>query len=167
MFQENSNISTLISWNVRLFWILSFAKDMLLQKFDCVFVLAIRGLLHMTKNFVLWCDFLCVNHYYGIFFEKFSLKLNYHDFFKCFGFQILKSWCCRKHVFVFEIVSLKGLNKFMIKLSFSLWLLGKDFFFFFYSPLWKKVWKLFHFGSWLLSQASRKVLMCSLFLDPS
>ena len=60
LFQENSNISILISWNVRLFWILSFAKDTLLQKFDCVFVLAIRGLLHMTKNFVfyLWCDFV-------------------------------------------------------------------------------------------------------------
>ncbi len=37
---------------------LSFAKDTLLQNFDCVFVLAIRGLLHMTKNFVLWCDFV-------------------------------------------------------------------------------------------------------------
>ena len=45
-------------------------------------------------------------------FEKFSFK---------------KSWCCRKHVFVFEIVSLKDLDKFMIKLSFSLWLLGKRF----------------------------------------
>jgi len=28
-----------------------------LQKIDCVFVLAIRGLLHMTKNFVMWSDF--------------------------------------------------------------------------------------------------------------
>ena len=37
---------------------LSFAKDVLLQKIDCVFVLAIRGLLHMTKNFVMWCDFV-------------------------------------------------------------------------------------------------------------
>jgi hypothetical protein len=34
-----------------------FAKDVLLQKIDCVFVLAIRGLLHMTKNFVMWSDF--------------------------------------------------------------------------------------------------------------
>ncbi len=60
--------------------------------------------------FVVW--FLCFNHYYGIFW-KVSLK---------------KSWCCRKHVFVFEIVSLKGLNKFLIKLSFFfLWLLGKRF----------------------------------------
>ncbi len=69
---------------------------MLLQKFDCVFVLAIRGLLHMTKNFVLWCDF-CVLVTVTESFEKFPLK---------------KSWCCRKHVFVFEIVSLKDLNKF-------------------------------------------------------
>ena len=43
---------------------------------------------------VVW--FLCFNHCYGIFW-KVSLK---------------KSWCCRKHVFVFEIVSLKDLNKF-------------------------------------------------------
>jgi hypothetical protein len=35
---------------------LVFRKDVLLQKRDCVFVLAIRGLLHMIKNFVLWCD---------------------------------------------------------------------------------------------------------------
>jgi hypothetical protein len=37
------------------------------------------------------------------------------------------SWCCRKHVFVFEIASLKkkSLSEFMIKLSFSLWLLGE------------------------------------------
>ena len=45
-----------------------------------------------------------------------------------------KSWCCRKHVFVFEIVSLTDLNKFLIKLSFSLWPLGKRF----RSSLWKK-----------------------------
>jgi len=47
-------------------------KTFLLQKIDCVFVLAIRGLLHMTKNFVMWCDFRVFNHYYGILFsEKF------------------------------------------------------------------------------------------------
>ncbi len=59
-------------------------------------MLAIRGLLHMTKNFVMWCDFR-VKSLLRNPFEKFSFK---------------KSWCCRKHVFVFEIVSLKGLNKF-------------------------------------------------------
>ncbi len=37
--------------------LLSFAEDVLLPKIDCVFVLAIRGLLHMIKNFVLWCEF--------------------------------------------------------------------------------------------------------------
>jgi len=94
---------------------------------------------------VVW--FLCFNHYYGIFW-KVSLK---------------KSWCCRKHVFVFEIVSLKGLNKFWSNYLFPFWQLGKKI----CSPLWKKVWRLFHFGNWLLSQASRKVLMCSLFLDAS
>ena len=45
-------------------------KTFLLQKIDCVFVLAIRGLLHMTKNFVMWCDFRVFNHNYGIFFLK-------------------------------------------------------------------------------------------------
>ncbi len=32
LFQENSNISNLISWNVRLFWILSFAKDIFIAE---------------------------------------------------------------------------------------------------------------------------------------
>ena len=78
-FQENSNISILISWDVRLFWILSFAKDVFMQKIDCVFVLAIRGLLHMNKNFVLWRDFVCFNHLVrNLFFEKFSLKRLHH-----------------------------------------------------------------------------------------
>ncbi len=81
-------------------------------------------------------------------FEKFSLK---------------KSWCCRKHVFVFEIVSLKCLNKFLIKLSFSLWLLGKRF----VRHYGRKFENFSIFGDWLLSQASRKVLVCSLFLDTS
>ena len=44
-----------------------FAKDVLLQKIDCVFVLAIRGLLHVIKNFVLVWFFL-LNHFYGVFF---------------------------------------------------------------------------------------------------
>ena len=94
-------------------------------------------------------------------------------------FETALSWCCRKHVFVFEIVSLNGLNECMIKLSFSLWLLGKRFQF----AIIEKVWKLFHFGRWLsfcsrklnfgiwegdfVSRAPGKVLMCSLFLDTS
>ncbi len=57
-FRKTQISEFLISWNVRFFWILSFAKDVLSQKIDCVFVLAIRGLLHMIKNFVLWCDFV-------------------------------------------------------------------------------------------------------------
>jgi len=61
-----------------LFWILSFAKDVLLQKIDCVFVLAIRGLLHMIKNFVLWCDFYVKSLLRNLFFEKFSLRRHYH-----------------------------------------------------------------------------------------
>jgi hypothetical protein len=50
--------------------LLSFAEDVLLQKIDCVFVPAIRGLLHMIKNFVLWCDF-CVLITITESFEKF------------------------------------------------------------------------------------------------
>ncbi len=94
-------------------------KTFLLQKIDCVFVLAIRGLLHMTKNFVMWCDFRVLITCYGIFFEKFSFE---------------KSWCCRKHVFVFEIVSLKDLNKVDQIIFFPVTFLGKRF----RSPLWKK-----------------------------
>jgi len=41
-------------------------------------------------------------------------------------FKKTLSWCCRKHVFVFEIVSLRGLNKFD-QIIFFPWLLGKRF----------------------------------------
>ena len=121
---------SLISWNIRLFWILSFAKDV----FNCR-ELIVFSCLQFADCFndqefchVEW--FLCFNHYYGIFFfEKFSFK---------------KSWCCRKHMFVFEIVSLKDLNKFD-QIIFSLWLLGKRFQF----AIMERVWKLFHF--WVLT----------------
>ena len=54
-------------------------KTFLLQKIDCVFVLAIRGLLHMIKNFVSRGVILRFNHSYGIFFfEKFPSKRHYH-----------------------------------------------------------------------------------------
>jgi hypothetical protein len=72
---------------------------------------------------------LCFNHCYGIFFEKFPLK---------------KSWCCRKHVLVFEIVSLKGLNKLWSNHSFPIECWVEDLF-----AIMEKVWKLFHFGNWL------------------
>ena len=58
---------------------------------------------------ILSCGVIDVfNHCYGIFW-KVSLK---------------KSWCCRKHVFVFEIVSLKDLNKFWSNYLFFPWLVG-------------------------------------------
>ncbi len=86
LFQENSNISNLISWNIRLFWIFCLSpKTFYLQKIDCVFVLAIRGLLHLTKNFVMWCDF--------------RVLITVTESFWKVSFK--KSWCCRKHVFVF------------------------------------------------------------------
>ncbi len=50
---------------------LSFAKDMLSQKVDCVFVLAIRGLLHMTKNLSCGVIFFCVLITVTESFEKF------------------------------------------------------------------------------------------------
>jgi hypothetical protein len=54
-------------------------KMFLLQKIDCVFVLAIRGLLHMIKNFVSLSVILRFNHFYGIFFfEKFPSRRHYH-----------------------------------------------------------------------------------------
>ncbi len=81
------------------------------------------------RIFCLMVWFLCKSLLWNLFFEKFSFK---------------KSWCCRKHVFVFEIVSLKGLNKFLIKLSFSLDCWVKDSL-----AIMERVWKLFHFGSWL------------------
>ena len=56
-------------------WILSFAKDTVSQKFDCVFVLAIRGLLHMNKNFVIVEWFLCFNHYYGNLLKSFPKRI--------------------------------------------------------------------------------------------
>jgi len=100
LFRENSNISI---WYHEMFVFSESClsqKTFLLQKIDCVFVLAIRGLLHVTKNFVMWSDFFFVflNHLLrNLFLWKVFLK---------------ESWCCRKHVFVFEIVSLKDLNKF-------------------------------------------------------
>ena len=91
-----------------------------------------------------------------------------------------ESWCCRKHVFVFEIVSLKGLNEFMIKLSFSCdFFLVKDFVRHYGKslktfPFWALTFFLFrkvklrNLEGWLFwVGAPRKVLMCSLFLDTS
>jgi hypothetical protein len=127
------------------FLIFVFRKRHVIAEIDCVFVLAIRGLLHMTKNFVLWCDF-CVLITVTESFWKVSLK---------------RSWCCRKHVFVFEIVCLRGLNEFLIKLSFSLWLLGKKI----CSPLWKEFENFSILGVDFWVKPFEKVLMCSLFLD--
>jgi len=131
---EKTQISQFYIMRCSFFWISSFAQDVLLQKIDCVFVLAIRGLLHMIKSFLLRCGvILRFNHFLrNLFLWKVS-------------FETTLSWCCRKHVFVFEIVSLKGLNGFMIKLSFSCNFWVKRFQF----ALMEKVWKLFRFGCWL------------------
>ena len=81
------------------------------------------------QEFVLWCDFCVKSLLRDLFFGKFSFK---------------KSWCCRKHVFVFEIVSLKDLNKFDQIIFFPVTFWVKDF-----VCHYGKVWELFHFGRWL------------------
>jgi hypothetical protein len=84
---------------------------------------------YIWPRIYLFCGvILCFNHCYGIFW-KVSLK---------------KSWCCRKHVLVFKIVSLKGLNKFRSNHSFPIKCWVEDLF-----ALMEKVRKLFRFGSWL------------------
>jgi len=105
----------LISWDVRLFWILSFAKDVFVaENWLCFRACNSRIVTYDQEFFLCVVVWFCVfNHFYGIFF-----------FWKV-SFETTLSWCCRKHVFVFEIASLKSLSEFMIKLSFSLWLLGE------------------------------------------
>ena len=54
-------------------------KTFYCRKLIVFFVLAIRGLLHMIKNFVSLSVILRFNHFYGIFFfEKFPSKRHYH-----------------------------------------------------------------------------------------
>ncbi len=100
-----------MSWNIRLF--LNFCLS---QKTLCCRKLIVFSCLQFadcyiwSRIFVMWCDFRVLITIT----ESFSLKsFLCNDItmisFKCLG---SKSWCYRKHVFVFEIVSLKGLNKF-------------------------------------------------------
>jgi len=123
LFQENSNISNLISWNIRLFWILSFAKDVLLQKIDCVFVLAIRGLLHLIKNFVLWRDFV----FLITLTESFSLK----SFLRNDIIMVLSKTCVRFRNRIFKKVWMSLWSNYLFPCGFF-WV--KDF----SSPLWKE-----------------------------
>ena len=62
-----------------------------------------------------------------VWFFVFSITITESFLWKVFLKKTL-SWRCRKHVFVFEIVSLKDLDKFMIKLSFSFNCWVKDLF---------------------------------------
>jgi hypothetical protein len=96
-FKKNSNISI---WYHEMF---VFSESCLSQKTFYCRKLIVFSCLQFADCYI-WSRILScgvifmLNHFYGIFFfEKFSFK---------------KSWCCRKHVFVFEIVSLKDLNKF-------------------------------------------------------
>ncbi len=89
---KNLNISILKSWNVRLFWIIVFRKRHIIAEIWLCFRACNSRIVTYDQEFYLVVWFLCFNHCYGIFW-KVSLK---------------KLWCCRKHVFVFEIVSLKA-----------------------------------------------------------
>jgi len=99
------------------------------------------------QEFVLWCDF-CVLITITESFEKFSFK---------------KSWCCRKHVFVFEIVSLKDLNKFWSNYLFPLTCWVKRFVHRYGKSL--KTFPFWELTFWV--KPFEKVLMFSLFLDTS
>ena len=73
LFQENSNIST---WYHEMFVFLNFVfrKRHVIAEIWLCFVLAIRGLLHMTKNFCHCGVILCVfkSLLRNLFLEKFS-----------------------------------------------------------------------------------------------
>ncbi len=144
LFQETSDISTLISWNVRFFWIFVFRKRHVIAEIWLCFRACSSRIVTYEQEFCLVVWLMCFNHCYGIFW-KVSLK---------------KSWCCRKHVFVFEIVSLKGLDEFLIKLSFSLNCWVKDSFAIMERvlktfPFWELTFfcfkrvKLLNLGGWL------------------
>ena len=102
-------------------------KDMLLRKFDCVLVLAIRGLLHMTKNFVLWCDFVFLITVTESFLKSFLKEI-----------MALSKTCVRFRNRIF-----KRFEWVLIKLFFIRDCWVKDLF-----AIMEKVWKRFHFGNW-------------------
>ncbi len=90
-----------------LFWILSFAKDVLFRKLIVFSCLQFADCYIWSR--ILSCGVVFVlNHFYGIF----SLKSFLWNDMVSWNVLGSKFWCCRKHVFVFEIVSLKDLNKF-------------------------------------------------------
>ncbi len=70
LFQENSNISTLISWNVRLFWIFVFRKRHIIAESWLCFRACNSRIVTYDQEFVLWCDF-CVLITVTESFEKF------------------------------------------------------------------------------------------------
>jgi len=79
LFQENSNISNLISWNVRLFWILSFAKDVLIAENWLCFRACNSRIVTYDQEFclVVWfCVLITSTESFS--FEKFPSKRHYH-----------------------------------------------------------------------------------------
>jgi len=88
----------LISWDVLLFWILSFAKDVFItENWLCFRACNSRIVYIWSRIFLLCCGvILRLITFYGIFFfEKFPLKRHYHG--------VVENMCS-----IFEIVSLKG-----------------------------------------------------------
>jgi len=165
-----------ISWPLGCFQRLRVLKRILVSRklkylnFDIMRCSSFLNLVFRKRRFIAenWLCFRACNSRIVTYDQEFRPVVWFCVLITCYGifsfekFSFRKSWCCRKHVFVFEIVSLKGLNKFWSNYLFPVTSWVKDLF-----TLMEKVWRLFHFGNWLLSQASRKVLMCSLFLDTS
>ncbi len=71
LFQENSSILTLISWNVRLFWIIVFRKRHFIAESWLCFRACNSRIVTCDQEFcrVVW--FLCFNHFVTESFEKF------------------------------------------------------------------------------------------------
>ena len=115
--------------NIHLFWILSFAKGVFIAENWLCFRACNSRIVTCDQEFchVEWFFLCLLNHLLrNLFLWKVFLK---------------DSWCCRKHVFVFEIVSLKDLNKFDQIIFFPVTFWVKDLF-----TVMEKVWILFHFG---------------------
>ena len=162
LFRENSNISI---WYHEMFVFSESClsqKTFLLQKIDCVFVLAIRGLLHMIKNFVLWCDFYVKSLLRNLRLKSFPKRI-----------MVLSKTCVRFRNRIFKRFEWVWSNYLFPVI------LGKRFQFAIMEksvetcPFWALTFfcsRKLSFGIWkgdFWVEPLRKVLMCSLFLDTS
>ncbi len=74
LFQEDSDISNLISWNVRLFWIFVFRKRRVISEIWLCFRACNSRIVTCDQEFVMWCDF-CVLITVTESFEKFPKEV--------------------------------------------------------------------------------------------